>query len=377
MKIIAISGIIARWEMSSESNVTPETLRKSLDEANGEDVRIDINSPGGEVAIGLEMFAMIKNYSGNTETRIVSMAASMGSIIALSGDKKTAEKTASFMIHNASGIMWGDFRDMAKYAERLKAISGHLSNIYTDRTGVKNSVIKDQMNEETWTYGQDLTDYGFEIVDSANDDGIESAKFQAHNRYDNYIAEMKARPEEHMKDIEKVAASIAGMNPKEKPEPIQESTTLKVDENINTSLTGKEILTVNDFEKFLSENPGAKAIYDKNIADAKAEGKKDAETAQAAVVAKVGPIMKSDSYDPAMKEQAAKALSGEMSLDAFTALVGMEDMRLERVKTETASTETEETDETNGDSDSKVANVNQLETVQDVKAAADLMQEVI
>lgn len=208
MKIIPISGIIARWEMESESNVTPESLRKSLNDANGEDVRIDINSPGGNVAEGLEMYSLIKNYSGHSETRIVSMAASMGSIIALAGDKRTAEKTASYMIHNASGIAFGDHREVLKYAERLKAISGHLSNIYTDVTGILNSKIRNQMNEETWTYGNDIADYGFEIVDAENAVDIESAKFQAHTRYDNYVSELKAHPEEHVKDIENAAASL-------------------------------------------------------------------------------------------------------------------------------------------------------------------------
>ena len=75
MITIPISGIIARFEMESESNVTPATLKKSLDAANGEDVLITINSPGGSVFQGMEMFSMIRNYPGHTETRAVSLAA--------------------------------------------------------------------------------------------------------------------------------------------------------------------------------------------------------------------------------------------------------------------------------------------------------------
>jgi ATP-dependent protease ClpP protease subunit len=247
MKIISISGIIARWEMESESNVTPETLRKSLEEANGEDIRIDINSPGGNVSEGLEMYSMIKNYSGHTETRVVAMAASMGSVIALAGNKRTAEKTASYMIHNASGVTWGDYREVGKYAERLKAISGHLSNIYTDRTGIENSKIRSQMNEETWTYGEDLTDYGFEIVDSETAIDLESSKFQAHTRYDNYIAEMKARPEEHAKDIEKVAASLV-------IKPIQNNQT-KPAPNAGNENNNEEKISVKNLEELKAQFP--------------------------------------------------------------------------------------------------------------------------
>jgi|LGOV01.1.fsa_nt_gb ATP-dependent protease ClpP protease subunit len=211
MKVITISGIIARWEMSSESNVTPETLRESLNDANGESVRIDINSPGGNVAEGLEMYNMIKNYAGHTETRIVSMAASMGSIIALAGDKKTAEKTASYMIHNVSGFSWGDYRALRKYADRLENMTAHLSTVYTDRAGIANDTALQMMNDETWRYGDQLMEFGFEIVDASDDTNLESAKFNSHNRYDNYVAEMKARPEEFEKDLEKAVASIGGL----------------------------------------------------------------------------------------------------------------------------------------------------------------------
>ena len=75
MVTIPISGIIANFELESESNVTPSSLRKSLEKANGEDILVTINSPGGGVFAGLEMFSLLKNYSGNVETRIVSLAA--------------------------------------------------------------------------------------------------------------------------------------------------------------------------------------------------------------------------------------------------------------------------------------------------------------
>lgn len=158
----------------------------------------------------------------------------------------------------------------------------------------------------------------------------------------------------------------------------QESTAIKADENINTSLTGKEILTVNElFAKFFSENPGAEAAYQKDITDAKAEGKKDAETAQAETIKKVSPILASDNYDASMKAQAVKALSGDMTVDTFMAVVSMEDMRLERVKNETAETETDNTEETAGDGTATKPNLEKLETSQDMDAALDSILEVV
>jgi len=248
MKIITISGIIATWEMENESNVTPATLKKSLDDANGEDVRIDINSPGGSVFAGLEMFSAIRNYSGKTETRIVSMAASMGSIVALAGNKRTAERTASYMIHNASSFAWGDHRAMAKAARELEAVSGHLSNIYTDRAGVDNADVRAKMNEETWLYGEELDDFGFEIVEPADPVDIATAKFESLARYNNFKASIK--PEEFAADFEKVAASIAG--PKIKPV----TNTTKIS-NSTPKIEGKinNEEKIMDFNKLKNEHP--------------------------------------------------------------------------------------------------------------------------
>lgn len=42
----------------------PKKLQKALEEANGEDVELEINSPGGYVSSGFEMYQAIKDYTG-------------------------------------------------------------------------------------------------------------------------------------------------------------------------------------------------------------------------------------------------------------------------------------------------------------------------
>lgn len=208
MKVIPISGIIESWQMENEENVTPHELRKSLDEANGESVRIDINTPGGSVDQGLEMYNLIKNYSGHTETRVVSMAASMGSILALAGDKRTAEKTASYMIHNAWGMAIGDYRKLRNAADDMEHVTAHLSNIYTDKIGIDNLIVRNMMDKETWKYGEELSEFGFEIVDASDEMPISEARITSKARYKNYIDASKNHSEEAQESLSKVAASL-------------------------------------------------------------------------------------------------------------------------------------------------------------------------
>lgn len=214
MIVIPISGIIADWEMENESNVTPRSLSKSLEAADGQPVRIDINSPGGDVFLGLEMFNLIKNYPGMTETRIVSMAASMGSIIALAGKKRTAEKTAAYIIHNAWGISIGDYRDMRNAADDLEAVTAHLANIYTDRAGVDNGDVRRMMDRETWFYGENLSEFGFEIVETESMAALSENRIVSKNRYEAFIKEQEKHSAEARQSLKQVAASIGSVKNK-------------------------------------------------------------------------------------------------------------------------------------------------------------------
>lgn len=234
MIIIRISGIIASFEFENESNVTPMTLQKSLDDAGGEDVLITINSPGGVVSQGLEMFSMIQNYKGHTETRVVAMAASMGSILAFSGNKKSIESTAMYFIHNAQGIGIGDYREMQKTAQWLKDVSGLLANLYKENTTLSLFKAQELMDEETQFFGKDLEDLGFETVNASDTIDRSTARVQAIGRLKEFTE--KITNEEHLNDLEKVAALIAVKKQKPNNQKLNSNLNQKTNENITDDL---------------------------------------------------------------------------------------------------------------------------------------------
>ncbi len=210
MKVISISGIISRWVWEGEENVSPNSLKKALEEAGGEDVRIDINSPGGDVYAGFEMYNLIKNYSGHTETRVVALAASMGSIIALAGDSMTAESTAVYMIHNPWCCACGDYREVTETATWLKRIADHSASLYTKKTGIEMSEIREMMDSETWLFGEELKTFGFSLIDTESDSPIvsEMAIKDSKMRYENLVKGMQTHQEEMKGSIQQVAALL-------------------------------------------------------------------------------------------------------------------------------------------------------------------------
>ena len=128
---------------------------------NNEDLEIEINSGGGSVFAGSEIYTALKSYSGKVTTKVVGLAASAASVIAMAGDKILISPTGQIMIHNASGGFGGDYRDMEKGAEILKNVNATISNAYRIKTGLSSDELLDMMNKETWLTPQQALEKKF------------------------------------------------------------------------------------------------------------------------------------------------------------------------------------------------------------------------
>lgn len=141
--------------------VSPRDVEKALIEANGEDLEVEINSGGGEVFAGSEIYTAIKGYSGNVTGKIVGIAASAAGVIAMSCKKLLISPTGQFMMHNVSSSASGDYRVMEHSAEYLKNFNKSIANAYMLKTGMEQEKLLDLMNKETWLNAQQAVEYGF------------------------------------------------------------------------------------------------------------------------------------------------------------------------------------------------------------------------
>jgi ATP-dependent Clp protease, protease subunit len=172
------------YELFEMDATNPSKISKALAEANGEDVIVSINSPGGYVHDGSEIYTALKNYPGNVEVQIVGLAASAASLIAMAGDKVRISPTGQLMIHNAS--MWGggDHRDMTKASQVLRNTDKTIVNAYIIRSGKSEEELLNMMAEETWMSPQQALEYKLvdEIMFIDN-----TAKFAAYTSEPNMI----------------------------------------------------------------------------------------------------------------------------------------------------------------------------------------------
>lgn len=174
---------------------------------NGEDLTVIINSGGGDVVSGQEIYSMLKKISGEHKVTVdvQSMAASAASMIAMAGDTVRMSPVALLMIHNASTCTAGDYRDMQHTAEVLQTVNAAIMEAYSRKTNLTYDELKDMMDRETWLTANQCVEKGFadEIIEDEKPRIITNAMIGKLSVTDEMIAkanaEMKAKDEEKEK----------------------------------------------------------------------------------------------------------------------------------------------------------------------------------
>ncbi len=134
---------------------------KDLNLVDGEDIDIEINSPGGYIFPASEIYTALMQHKGNVNITITGRAASAASVIAMAGTKVTMSPTAQMMIHNVSASGAGDYRDFEHYAEQLKKSNDTIANAYMLKTGKTREEILKLMDHETWFTPDEAFENGF------------------------------------------------------------------------------------------------------------------------------------------------------------------------------------------------------------------------
>ena len=167
MKRINVKGTIisndVQWiyDLFDIEATSPNSILNGLESANGEDVEVVINSGGGDVFAGSEIYTELKSYSGNVTTKIVGIAASAASVIAMAGKRVQISPTAQIMIHNVSSRAGGDYRDMQHEADVLKNYNKSIASAYILKSGMKEEELLELMNQETWFNAQQALENKF------------------------------------------------------------------------------------------------------------------------------------------------------------------------------------------------------------------------
>jgi ATP-dependent Clp protease, protease subunit len=127
---------------------------------NYSDVDVLLHTPGGSVFDGNLIYNAIMRSSSKNTMHIVGLAASMGSIIMLSGVKIIMAENAFIMVHAPSGYVEGNAGDFESSAELLRQMETNFLSKIAAKTGKSVSAIKNLMVGDNWFSAQKALEYG-------------------------------------------------------------------------------------------------------------------------------------------------------------------------------------------------------------------------
>ncbi len=158
--ILTLSGAIRKKYWSDDEAIDAKSIRDALDSVT-DDILIKLNSPGGDVFEGIEIYNYLKDHPSKVTVEVVGVAASAATFIISGADKVVMNTGTTIMIHEASTFTWGNKQDIQKTLNALETIDESIVSIYVEKTGQSEQQLIDWMNEETWFTSQEAVDYGF------------------------------------------------------------------------------------------------------------------------------------------------------------------------------------------------------------------------
>jgi len=141
--------------------VTVKRIDAALRSIGNRDVTVNINSPGGDVFEGIAIYNRLREHQGSVNVKVLGLAASAASIIAMAGDTIQIGASSFIMIHNAWVLAIGNRHDMREVADFLEPFDRALADVYVARSGQALEDVQQAMDAETWMNGSQAVELGY------------------------------------------------------------------------------------------------------------------------------------------------------------------------------------------------------------------------
>ena len=275
-------------------DITADKFRKDFHSETKEKRRVILNSVGGSVSEGFEIYNIMKAYRGEIELVFGSMVASIAAYLAMAVPKENrkAFKNSSMMIHEASAAMVGRARDFKTFYDQLEGVNNIMAEAIANGMDITREQARDIMSEDKFYTGWEaLVDNGI-ISDVIEPKEIDIPKKEDDENGFLFLTGMMNELEK-AQDMTVAKAKMyeceKKMNAdikKSQDDIFQAAAQLKLNE-INPAIKPVENNKMEDtkmkLDELLKANPEAKAEYDSILESAKGEGKAELVRAQAAL----------------------------------------------------------------------------------------------
>lgn len=145
----------------SGGGITAKSVAAQLRAIGDRPVEVQINSPGGDMFEGIAIFNVLREHPQDITIKVMGMAASAASIIAMAGDTIEIGAASFIMIHNCWVMAVGNRLDMAETALWLEPFDRAMADVYAARTGKAVAEVQKWMDAETYMSGSVALERGF------------------------------------------------------------------------------------------------------------------------------------------------------------------------------------------------------------------------
>lgn len=159
--VLAIDDEIGFW------GVQAKDFRSQLDAVEGDELVVEINSPGGDVFAGLGMYNMLRSFAASGKkvtTRVTGVAASIASVIFLAGDDREMPSNAMVMIHGVASGAWGTVDEIEERVAAMKKVQASMRSVYVNRLGIDEARADELTAKDNWFSAQEAKDEGIATV---------------------------------------------------------------------------------------------------------------------------------------------------------------------------------------------------------------------
>lgn len=175
--VLDIYGDITSYPLE-DNDVSAYNLSKQLADLDADHIDVFINSYGGEVAEGLAIYNALKRNPASITTYCDGFAASIASVIFMSGDERVMNDSSLLFVHKPSTLMAGNANDLRKTADDLDTMEGAIIKAYQNCVSIDDAALEDLLDKETWIISDDALSMGF-ATNICKDDKSEEDSFSA------------------------------------------------------------------------------------------------------------------------------------------------------------------------------------------------------
>lgn len=172
---VSVDGRDVRF-IGEVSNSTMGQLIKCINQAvkhagDSNMINVYISSYGGFIRpmfMAIEHMNTIRATGVKIHTHALGMCMSAGTMLFLAGDQRYMYSTTSFMVHDATGVLWGNTKEIAAQLEEWNILQDQLRLYIRTRTGLPLERIQMLFDQDTYIPAEmvKMLGYATEIVDS-------------------------------------------------------------------------------------------------------------------------------------------------------------------------------------------------------------------